>query len=71
MLQRSLIPALLSGSLLGTSVFAANIPRSPAASLDPRAFVSGSWGLTQPGTTGVSAMQLAVTSESTAIILDK
>ncbi|THU77179.1 hypothetical protein K435DRAFT_702963 [Dendrothele bispora CBS 962.96] len=71
MLQRSLIPALLSGSLLGTSAFAANIPRSPAASLDPRAFVSGSWGLTQPGTTGVSAMQLAVTSESTAIILDK
>ncbi|KAK7449213.1 hypothetical protein VKT23_013358 [Stygiomarasmius scandens] len=70
-MQRSFIPAFLSGSLLGTLVLGLSVPRSPGASLDPRAFVSGNWGLTQPGTTGVSAMQLAVTSETTALILDK
>ncbi|KAJ7239563.1 glyoxal oxidase N-terminus-domain-containing protein [Mycena haematopus] len=36
-----------------------------------RASVPGSWSLLQQGTTGVSAMQLAVTSETTAIIYDK
>ncbi|KAJ7589706.1 glyoxal oxidase N-terminus-domain-containing protein [Mycena floridula] len=40
-------------------------------SLDPRAFVSGTWSLVQQGTTGVSAMQLAVVSETTAVIFDK
>ncbi|KAF5360001.1 hypothetical protein D9758_007636 [Tetrapyrgos nigripes] len=35
------------------------------------AYVSGDWVLTRDGTTGVSALQLAVTSESTIIILDK
>ncbi|KAJ7576482.1 glyoxal oxidase N-terminus-domain-containing protein [Mycena floridula] len=34
-------------------------------------FVSGSWSLVQQGTSGVSAMQLAVTSETTVIIFDK
>ncbi|KAJ7125749.1 glyoxal oxidase N-terminus-domain-containing protein [Mycena crocata] len=42
-----------------------------AAQLDARAFVSGSWSLAQKGTTGVSGMQLAVVSETKAIIYDK
>ncbi|THU91855.1 hypothetical protein K435DRAFT_673254 [Dendrothele bispora CBS 962.96] len=50
----------------------AGIATDPTFSqLQGRAFVSGNWGLTQPGITGVSAMQLAVMSESTVIILDK
>ncbi|KAF9567095.1 copper radical oxidase [Agrocybe pediades] len=40
-------------------------------SFDARAFIPGSWSLVQQGTTGVSAMQLAVVSETTAIIFDK
>ncbi|KAJ7498245.1 glyoxal oxidase N-terminus-domain-containing protein [Mycena galericulata] len=39
--------------------------------LDARASVPGTWSLVQQGTTGVSGMQLAVTSETTAIIYDK
>ncbi|KAJ7467804.1 glyoxal oxidase N-terminus-domain-containing protein [Mycena galericulata] len=39
--------------------------------LDARASVTGTWSLVQQGTTGVSGMQLAVTSETTAIIYDK
>nr|ATV82122.1 copper radical oxidase [Strobilurus tenacellus] len=39
--------------------------------LEERAVVSGPWGLVQQGTTGVSAMQLAITTETTAIIYDK
>ncbi|THU91946.1 hypothetical protein K435DRAFT_800864 [Dendrothele bispora CBS 962.96] len=35
------------------------------------AYVSGDWVLTQDGTTGVSALQAAVVTESTIIILDK
>ncbi|KAK7460800.1 hypothetical protein VKT23_008729 [Stygiomarasmius scandens] len=35
------------------------------------AYVSGDWVLTQDGTTGVSALQVAVTDESKIIILDK
>ncbi|KAF5342875.1 hypothetical protein D9758_016091 [Tetrapyrgos nigripes] len=57
--------------LYGTGTLAVSVPAVPPVRLKPRAFVSGPWGLTQPGTTGVSAMQLAVTSESTVIILDK
>ncbi|KAF4618750.1 hypothetical protein D9613_010182 [Agrocybe pediades] len=34
-------------------------------------FVSGQWSLSLEGTTGVSGMQLAVVSETTAIIFDK
>ncbi|KAJ6468001.1 glyoxal oxidase N-terminus-domain-containing protein [Mycena vitilis] len=36
-----------------------------------RAFVPGTWSLVQKGTTGVSGMQLAVVSETKAIIYDK
>ncbi|KDR81327.1 hypothetical protein GALMADRAFT_136335 [Galerina marginata CBS 339.88] len=39
--------------------------------LHDRAFVSGSWSLVQQGTTGVSAMAMAVVSETTAIIFDR
>ncbi|KAJ6471925.1 glyoxal oxidase N-terminus-domain-containing protein [Mycena sanguinolenta] len=39
--------------------------------LDARASVSGSWTLAQQGTTGVGGMQLAVVSETKAIIYDK
>ncbi|KAJ7209844.1 glyoxal oxidase N-terminus-domain-containing protein [Mycena rebaudengoi] len=42
-----------------------------SAVLDARAFVPGNWSLVQKGTTGVSAMQLAVVSETKAIIYDK
>ncbi|KAF9493773.1 copper radical oxidase [Pleurotus eryngii] len=36
-----------------------------------RAFAPGKWTLTQEGTTGVSAMQLAVVSDTKAIVFDK
>ncbi|KAF7317558.1 hypothetical protein MKEN_00842700 [Mycena kentingensis (nom. inval.)] len=39
--------------------------------LDTRASVAGQWSFAQKGTTGVSGMQLAVVSESRAIIFDK
>ncbi|KAJ7857133.1 glyoxal oxidase N-terminus-domain-containing protein [Mycena olivaceomarginata] len=39
--------------------------------VDPRASVAGTWSLVQKGTTGVSGMQLAVVSETKAIIYDK
>ncbi|KAF8210896.1 glyoxal oxidase N-terminus-domain-containing protein [Mycena galopus ATCC 62051] len=39
--------------------------------LDARASIAGSWSLVQNGTTGVSGMQLAVVSETKAIIYDK
>ncbi|KAJ7607955.1 glyoxal oxidase N-terminus-domain-containing protein [Roridomyces roridus] len=39
--------------------------------LDARASIPGAWSLVQQGTTGVSGMQLAITSETTAIIYDK
>ncbi|KAJ7257666.1 glyoxal oxidase N-terminus-domain-containing protein [Mycena rebaudengoi] len=42
-----------------------------ASELGARASVSGSWSLVQKGTTGVSGMQLAVVSETKAIIYDK
>ncbi|KAJ6580692.1 glyoxal oxidase N-terminus-domain-containing protein [Mycena capillaripes] len=42
-----------------------------SAQLDTRASVAGAWSLVQKGTTGVSGMQLAVVSETKAIIYDK
>ncbi|KAJ8517396.1 hypothetical protein ONZ45_g5405 [Pleurotus djamor] len=39
--------------------------------LERRAFVPGIWSLVQQGTTGVSAQQLVVVSETKAIIFDK
>ncbi|KAE9407813.1 hypothetical protein BT96DRAFT_1037614 [Gymnopus androsaceus JB14] len=44
---------------------------SDHGSLSSRAFVTGPWSLVQQGTTGVSAMQLVVVSETSAVILDK
>ncbi|KAK0445196.1 glyoxal oxidase N-terminus-domain-containing protein [Armillaria borealis] len=40
-------------------------------SIERRAFAEGNWTLLQRGTTGVSGMQLAIVSETTAIIYDK
>uniref|UniRef100_A0A0W0F0Z7 Copper radical oxidase n=1 Tax=Moniliophthora roreri TaxID=221103 RepID=A0A0W0F0Z7_MONRR len=54
--------------VLAIPALCATIPR---ASLESRAFVSGQWSLAQQGTTGVSAQQLAVVSETTVIIFDK
>ncbi|KAF7433618.1 hypothetical protein PC9H_005579 [Pleurotus ostreatus] len=48
---------------------APGLPRS--SGLTPRAFVSGTWGLVQEGTTGVSAQQMVIVSETKAIIFDK
>ncbi|KAJ7173340.1 glyoxal oxidase N-terminus-domain-containing protein [Mycena filopes] len=42
-----------------------------SAQLDNRASIPGAWTLVQKGTTGVSGMQLAVVSETKAIIYDK
>ncbi|KAJ7195304.1 glyoxal oxidase N-terminus-domain-containing protein [Mycena pura] len=40
--------------------------------LDPASrFVSGAWSLVQPGTSGVSGMQLMIVTETTALIFDK
>ncbi|KAJ7825707.1 glyoxal oxidase N-terminus-domain-containing protein [Mycena leptocephala] len=44
---------------------------SASGQLDTRASVPGTWSLVQKGTTGVSGMQLAVVSETKAIIYDK
>ncbi|KAL0071197.1 hypothetical protein AAF712_001762 [Marasmius tenuissimus] len=62
-----------SHSLLATSFFCsvAFCATVPPRSLSRRAFVPGNWGLAQQGTTGVSAQQLAVVSETTVIIFDK
>ncbi|THU91870.1 hypothetical protein K435DRAFT_673233 [Dendrothele bispora CBS 962.96] len=65
----SLLSFLSLGPLALRVVGIATDPTS--SQLQDRAFVSGNWGLTQPGKTGVSAMQLAVVSESTVIVLDK
>ncbi|KAJ6542850.1 glyoxal oxidase N-terminus-domain-containing protein [Mycena capillaripes] len=42
-----------------------------AAQPDARVHVPGNWSLVQKGTSGVSAMQLAVVSETKAIVFDK
>ncbi|THU91851.1 hypothetical protein K435DRAFT_673232 [Dendrothele bispora CBS 962.96] len=66
--------SLLTFFSLGTLALAVGIATDPSPSfslLQDRAFVSGDWELTQPGETGVSAMQLAIMSESTVIILDR
>ncbi|KAJ6564595.1 glyoxal oxidase N-terminus-domain-containing protein [Mycena capillaripes] len=44
---------------------------SPSVLDPPSTFVSGPWSLVQQGTSGVSGMQLAVVTETTAIIFDK
>ncbi|KAF9028800.1 copper radical oxidase [Hymenopellis radicata] len=54
-----------------SSVYASLASGSTAAKEHSRAVVPGQWSLVQNGTTGVSGMQLAVTSENTVIILDK
>ncbi|KAK7449220.1 hypothetical protein VKT23_013365 [Stygiomarasmius scandens] len=61
---------LLADLSLHALAFVDGIAIEPSQ-FERRAIVSGDWGLTQPGRTGVSAMQLAVVSESTVIILDK
>ncbi|KAL0064903.1 hypothetical protein AAF712_008156 [Marasmius tenuissimus] len=63
----------LNHSLIATSVLysVALCATVPPRSLSRRAFVSGNWDLVQQGTTGVSAQQLAVVSETTVIIFDK
>jgi len=61
---------LLANLSLHALAFVDSIATEPSQ-FERRAIVSGDWELTQPGRTGVSAMQLAVVSESTVIILDK
>ncbi|KAG7446827.1 uncharacterized protein BT62DRAFT_967591 [Guyanagaster necrorhizus] len=46
-------------------------PAHRHGSLGRRVFANGNWTLLQQGTTGVSGMQLAIVSETTAIIYDK
>ncbi|KAK0192267.1 glyoxal oxidase N-terminus-domain-containing protein [Armillaria mellea] len=57
------------------SVLLTGLPWSLAVlghdSIERRAFAEGNWTLLQQGTTGVSGMQLAIVSETTAIIYDK
>ncbi|KAF9031222.1 copper radical oxidase [Hymenopellis radicata] len=53
------------------SVYASLASASTAAKEHRRAVVPGQWSLVQNGTTGVSALELAVTSENTVIVLDK
>ncbi|KAJ7065518.1 glyoxal oxidase N-terminus-domain-containing protein [Mycena amicta] len=57
-----------SRSILCLVAFLASVG---SAELDARASVAGTWTLAQKGTTGVSGMQLAVVSETKAIIYDK
>ncbi|KAF9028787.1 copper radical oxidase [Hymenopellis radicata] len=54
-----------------SSVYASLASGSTAAKEHRRAVVPGQWSLVQNGTTGVSALELAVTSENTVIVLDK
>ncbi|KAK7449222.1 hypothetical protein VKT23_013367 [Stygiomarasmius scandens] len=62
---------LLLANLRRSALVFADSTATEPLQLENHTFVSGAWGLTQPGRTGVSAMQLAIVSESTAIILDK
>ncbi|THU86676.1 hypothetical protein K435DRAFT_683195 [Dendrothele bispora CBS 962.96] len=54
-------------SYLGVVLVTVSVIRNVSAT----AYVQGDWVLTQQGSTGVSALQLAVTGENTIIILDK
>ncbi|KAF9028596.1 copper radical oxidase [Hymenopellis radicata] len=53
------------------SLYASLAGGGTAAKEHRRAVVPGQWSLVQNGTTGVSALELAVTSENTVIVLDK
>ncbi|KAJ7843044.1 glyoxal oxidase N-terminus-domain-containing protein [Mycena leptocephala] len=44
---------------------------SPSVLDPPFTFASGAWSLVQQGTSGVSGMQLAIVTETTAVIFDK
>ncbi|KAJ7353069.1 glyoxal oxidase N-terminus-domain-containing protein [Mycena albidolilacea] len=44
---------------------------SPSVLDPPSTFASGAWSLVQHGTSGVSGMQLAIVTETTAVIFDK
>ncbi|KAJ7753128.1 glyoxal oxidase N-terminus-domain-containing protein [Mycena maculata] len=59
------------GTLFGLLSSVAFHSACVAGQLNARASVPGTWSLVQQGTTGVSGMQLAVTTETTAIIYDK
>ncbi|KAJ7247287.1 glyoxal oxidase N-terminus-domain-containing protein [Mycena rebaudengoi] len=65
--------SLLSDRLSTTLIISVSLlfSKGAASELDARASVSGTWSLVQKGTTGVSGMQLAVVSETKAIIYDK
>ncbi|KAF8511439.1 glyoxal oxidase N-terminus-domain-containing protein [Gautieria morchelliformis] len=57
-------------STLLTSLLSTILVVAPGATANTT-FVSGPWSLSQHGTTGVAAMQLAIVSETKAIIYDK
>ncbi|KAJ7247284.1 glyoxal oxidase N-terminus-domain-containing protein [Mycena rebaudengoi] len=66
--------SLLSDRLSATLIILVSLLSSEGAAseLDARASVAqATWSLVQKGTTGVSAMQLAVVSETKAVIYDK
>ncbi|KAF9028798.1 copper radical oxidase [Hymenopellis radicata] len=65
-LKRTSLSSLLLAILLNASLASGN-----PAKEHRRAVVPGQWSIVQNGTTGVSGMQLAVTSENTVIVLDK
>ncbi|KAF9028782.1 copper radical oxidase [Hymenopellis radicata] len=65
-LKRTSLSPLLLAILLNASLASGN-----SAKAHRRAVVSGQWTIVRNGTTGVSGMQLAVTSENTVIVLDK
>ncbi|KAK7031846.1 copper radical oxidase [Favolaschia claudopus] len=58
-------------SIIAFILSLASSGRGTAPMLETRASVPGTWSLVQKGTTGVSGMQLAVVSETKAIIYDK
>ncbi|KAF8509439.1 glyoxal oxidase N-terminus-domain-containing protein [Gautieria morchelliformis] len=57
--------------LLLCAVVVSAAPDATTHHLAARAFVSGPWSLSQHGTTGVAAMQMAIVSETKAVIFDK
>ncbi|KAF9269499.1 hypothetical protein L218DRAFT_993536 [Marasmius fiardii PR-910] len=61
---------MLSAFVLST-LSLTSLPVVCAAIPPGRTFVSGAWTLAQQGTTGVSALELAVVSETTVLIFDK
>ncbi|KAL4260898.1 Glyoxal oxidase [Pleurotus pulmonarius] len=49
----------------------AQVVNADPTHVGPRSSVNGRWGLVQEGTSGVSAMQLAVVTDTKAIVFDK